>query len=134
MAIIYKITNNISNKSYIGQTKRTLAERWREHRKDKKRYSSHFSNAISKYPKESWKLEILEEISDVYLLNERECYWIEFYDSLKNGYNSISGGGQNTEFSKEAKFKMSKSQKGRKASEETKEKVRKSLSKIRQAS
>ena len=47
--------------------------------------------AIAKYGKENFTLEVKEE-TEGDLLNEREMYWIQYYDSYKNGYNSTIGG------------------------------------------
>lgn len=50
-----------------------------------------FHRAIRKYGIDNWTTEILETI-DNDLLNEKEKYWIEYFDSFKNGYNSTTGG------------------------------------------
>ena len=47
--------------------------------------------AIAKYGKENFTLEVIEETEDN-LLNEREMYWIQYYDSYKKGYNQTLGG------------------------------------------
>jgi group I intron endonuclease len=95
--IIYRITNSINGKSYIGQTKNKLKYRWKDHcRNAEKDNNNYFYNAIRKYGTECWTLETLEEVKDVNLLNEREIYWIEFYNTFKDGYNLRSGGGQRT--------------------------------------
>lgn len=91
---IYKITNLINNKVYIGQTKQSLQERWYKHCQkhcDKHHFHMPIKQAIFKYGKEHFTIELLEEC-DVCLLNERECYWIQFYDSYTNGYNCTKGG------------------------------------------
>jgi group I intron endonuclease len=92
--IIYKITNKINDKSYIGQTIQNLNKRWKNHCYDalKKLDKFKFYNAIRKYGKDCWSLEIIEEVDNEVLLNEREYYWIAYYDTFKNGYNSTSGG------------------------------------------
>jgi group I intron endonuclease len=72
-----------------------------------------FYNAISKYGTECWFLEILEEVEDINLLNEREIYWIEHYDTFKSGYNSTLGGKQNTIVSEETRLKMSLAKSGK---------------------
>lgn len=91
MGIIYKIQNIINDKIYIGQTQISLEKRWNEHLRDTKRRDYKFHRAIRKYGEESFSKEIIEEVSDD-MLNEREIYWISYYDSYHNGYNSTLGG------------------------------------------
>src|SRR5271157_2988825 len=132
--IIYKITNTINGKAYVGQSQQTLEQRWTLHKSDaKKSYkNTHFYNAIKKYGTECWKQEILEEINDINLLNEAEMKWIEYYDTFNNGYNSTSGGENGYIFSEETKEKLRQAHLGennhffgKNHTEETKEKMRK---------
>jgi group I intron endonuclease len=92
--IIYKITNLINGKVYIGQTTRSLTKRWSEHVKDANRFDHHFANAIRKYGKTSFIKEVLEEVASVDLLDEREVHWISFFNSSNKdiGYNCTEGG------------------------------------------
>lgn len=94
MPYIYKITNKINGKIYIGKTMGTIEKRWKEHLKDSKRERSEkrpLYRAINKYGKENFTIEQVEECA-YDILNERECYWIEYYGSFKNGYNATIGG------------------------------------------
>ena len=88
---IYIIKNDINNKVYIGQSIHPK-ERFAEHcylRED--RHNSILTNAIHKYGKEHFWMELLEE--DIENYNEREKYWISFYNSIRpNGYNISEGG------------------------------------------
>lgn len=91
---IYKITNKANGKLYIGQTIQDVKERFYQHCAVK--CSKEISNmaihkAIKKYGKSNFTLEVIEEI-DSTELNDRERYWIKFYDSFNNGYNSTVGG------------------------------------------
>ena len=91
---IYKITNTINGKSYIGQTIQNVKERFYQHCVTK--CSKAVSNmaihrAIKKYGKSNFTVEVIEEI-DSTNLNDRERYWIRYYDSYNNGYNSTEGG------------------------------------------
>ena len=55
--------------------------------------------AIHKYGKENFTIKLLEEC-DRALLNEREKYWIQYYNSFENGYNSTLGGQDKTKMPK----------------------------------
>ena len=56
--------------------------------------SAPIHKAIHKYGIENFEFSIVEEC-DKSLLDDRECYWIRFYDSYNNGYNATIGGNQN---------------------------------------
>ena len=92
---IYIIRNKVNNKVYIGQTIHTLHERFLQHtRASRIRLSPHrkLCNAIRKYGKEQFYIELLEDNIPLSLLNEREIYYIEKYDSYNEGYNATVGG------------------------------------------
>lgn len=92
MAIIYKITNDINNKVYVGKTTRDLDTRFNEHKKPKNGKSkSAIRDAIQKYGSEHFQIELIEEC-EYDRLNERERYWISYYDSYQQGYNLTTGG------------------------------------------
>lgn len=94
MGYIYKITNKINNKIYIGKTSSTIQKRWKQHLSDYKRDSFEkrpLYNAMKKYGEENFSIEEIEEVEES-LLSEREIYWIEYYNSYKNGYNATLGG------------------------------------------
>ena len=90
--IIYKITNKVNGKSYIGQTRYTIEFRWRQHQH--KKDNTNFHNAIHKYGIENFNIEILEEC-DIEDLNSREIFYIAKYDTFNNGYNLTIGGDGN---------------------------------------
>lgn len=93
MAIIYKITNKIDGKSYIGFTKTTVEQRFMGHVRDSKRTNYPFHNAIQKYGKDSFDLEVLEESDDgEYLHKVREKYWIEQFNKTYNIQRGGEGG------------------------------------------
>lgn len=91
---IYKITNNVNGKVYIGQTIQTIKERFYQHCATKCRDSvlnMAIHRAIKKYGKSNFTIEVIEEV-DKDSLNDREKFWIEYYNSYNNGYNSTRGG------------------------------------------
>lgn len=95
---IYKITNDINNKLYIGQTTTTIKNRWRQHKTFSKKACYALYNSINCYGIEHFKITQVEKIEcdtkqELYdLLNEKEIYWIKYYNSYNNGYNSTPGG------------------------------------------
>lgn len=91
---IYKITNDINSKIYIGQTIQTLNKRFNGHScysKTDRSANMYIKRAIHKYGKEHFHIELIE-ICPVENLNEREQFWIAKYDSYNNGYNLTKGG------------------------------------------
>ena len=94
--LIYKITNMINNKVYIGQTTKSLEQRLKTHKRDSISKNSYFYQAVRKYGWDNFSAEIIEDnITDIDTLNEREQYWIKYYNSFLDktkGYNSTSGG------------------------------------------
>ena len=105
--IIYKATNIINNKVYIGQTIHPLSVRKSQHeRSHEYGYKTAFSNAIRNYGKENFKWEVIYETDSIKDLNEKESYYIEYYKSLvtENGYN-LKGGGGNDFLTQEVKNK-----------------------------
>lgn len=93
MAYIYKITNIINNKIYIGKTeKENPFDRWYEHKSNIYRESCRdrpLYRAMTKYGIDNFVFEIIEETNNAC---EREVYWINFYNSYKEGYNATLGG------------------------------------------
>jgi uncharacterized protein YjcR len=90
---IYKITNKVNNKVYIGQTRFTVESRWRQHIKNyniEKRKQPLYL-AFEKYGLDNFSVETVEEV-DVSKLDEREIYWIAKYNSFNSGYNATIGG------------------------------------------
>lgn len=86
--IIYKLTNTVNGKAYVGQTIQAFKKRIGQHRNNRK---SFIGQAIRKYGWENFKAEILEECSSYEELDEREKYWIAFFNTMvPNGYNLTS--------------------------------------------
>lgn len=93
MKAIYKITNKINNKCYIGQSNNPM-ERWKKHKwiakteQDKGKSAIH--DAIREVGEENFLFEIIGWFKDY---NEKEKYYIQYYNSLvPNGYNIMKGG------------------------------------------
>ena len=74
---IYKITNQVNGKFYIGKTIKTLKNRFHNHCYDalKRDSTTYFHRAIRKYGKENFILEEIE-LCDNKILNEKEDFWI----------------------------------------------------------
>lgn len=121
--IIYLITNKISNKKYVGQTVQTLEKRWKRHCWNstlKRKDAMAITQAITKYGKENFIIEILEVCVSQELLNLAEQKWINELNTLSpNGYNLSTGGNSKGHLSDETKRKISLANIGKKISEET---------------
>lgn len=89
--LIYCAHCILNGKKYIGQTKQSLRRRINRHFRDSKYYNSKFQNALNKYGKTGFLWGIIEECG-IGLLNDREIYWIDYYDTYYSGYNSTFGG------------------------------------------
>ena len=111
MGKIYLITNTINNKVYVGQTKLTLEQRFKEHQQPSKKTA--VSYAIQKYGKENFTIELLEECN-IINLDEKETFYIKKYKSYEQGYNNtIGGGSQYISHTPEVKEKLSVIGKGK---------------------
>jgi group I intron endonuclease len=114
--IIYKITNTINDKVYIGQTIVKLSDRISGHYADSKRdritrCKTKISKAIFKYGFENFHFEIIDKALSQEELNEMEEKYIKIFNSNidKYGYNLLLGGHQNGKHSEETKAKISAS-------------------------
>jgi len=96
---IYKHTFKTSGKSYIGKTSQSIKERLSGHcrRAYNKNSQTHFHRAIRKYGITDIETTLLESSVNDDIINEREIFWITYFDTYKNGYNMTTGGdGGNT--------------------------------------
>lgn len=92
MGYIYKITNNINGKCYIGKTERTIKVRWSEHiRLSRLKLDLPLYRAFSKYGVDNFSIEEIEQC-DSTTIDEREIYWIDYFNSYRKGYNCTAGG------------------------------------------
>lgn len=97
---IYKITNKINGKVYIGKTTCCIEKRFREHLNDSKknRYNKRpLYDAINKYGEENFSIEVVETNIPDEEINEKEIFYIKQFNSYvgfksSNGYNATLGG------------------------------------------
>lgn len=92
---IYIIKNTINDKVYIGQTTQSVRGRFMQHMKPsttKQRGTYKFYNAVNKYGKDKFYVEVLESNIPINQLDEKEIAYIRQYDSCDNGYNTTYGG------------------------------------------
>lgn len=85
---IYKITNIINKKIYVGSSN-DVERRWKQHTRllnNNKHHSIKLQCAWNKYKQDNFKFDIIEEC-DVNILHNREQYWIDTLDSFAKGYN-----------------------------------------------
>ena len=101
MPYIYKITNMINGKMYIGKTSHsTIEERMKEHLLDSRRdrcAKRPLYDAFSKYGEENFKIEMIEKVNNDQDACVREMYWIDYYRTYIGfkdckGYNATLGG------------------------------------------
>lgn len=127
--VIYKITNTLNGKMYIGQTRMGTGMRWNCHvcdafRKGRQKALPLY-RAFRKYGTSNFTIEVLELCVSLEHLNTREVFWIKELDSRRNGYN-LTDGGKAYECTPETREKMAAAKRGKKRgpmSEETKRKI-----------
>lgn len=92
MSYIYKIINDINDKVYIGKTEFSIEKRFKEHCQDAFRDRNEkrpLYAAMRKYGIEHFSIELIEETEKP---EEREIYWIGYFDGYTQGYNATKGG------------------------------------------
>ena len=91
--IIYSATNKINNKKYIGQTTCSLMKRKREHLTSVTQNKTSFQKAINKYGIKNFVWKIIDHAESQEELDEKEIYWIDYYNTFgHDGYNMTTGG------------------------------------------
>ena len=96
---IYKLTNIVNNAVYIGQTSRTIQERFADHVKSSSVYRdgtdgySHLYRAMKKYGVDNFFVEEIDSGNSKEELNEKERYWIAYYRSQDVICYNIADGG-----------------------------------------
>lgn len=86
----------MNGKVYIGQTIRTINCRWQQHihaakSRNARDHNTKLHNAINKYGADAFTVDIIEEVDNA-IIDDREKYWIQYYDSIHSGYNITIGG------------------------------------------
>lgn len=125
---VYKITNKVTNKIYIGITNQGSGARYRHHWYESRiGEPSPIHRSMAKYGEDNFTLEIIDFADTYDELKEKEKYWIKQYNSTDKsiGYN-LTEGGDGTfgrKHSEETKEKIRQKALGRKVSEETKKKM-----------
>lgn len=113
MGSIYLITNLINGKQYVGQTKRSVKDRYAEHIQEALNTDKnlHLYNSMRKYGIENFRIDILEDNVAESDLDALEIYYIGLFDTFLNGYNNTVGGGgvRGYHHSKETRIKIGKS-------------------------
>lgn len=135
--VVYRLVNKQTGQSYIGRTfdlrKRLWGHKASANKVGTKNEGQPIVHAIRELGFEAFDVEVLyesEEFEDKKalddLLNEKEIYFIEKYDSIANGYNRTKGGAGMLGFSlsPSSRISISKANKGRKYGEDFKEKCR----------
>ncbi len=141
--IIYKATNLINGKIYIGQSQHTLETRKSEHLSDAKNScKQYFTRALCKHGADGFTWEVIQICKDIDELNQQEVYYIAYYNAMNKdvGYNLTEGGGGTVGFkhSEDTIQKISKALSGKnnpnygkRRSEETLQKMRDSHPRLR---
>ena len=132
MTGIYKITNLVNKKMYIGQAVNIEISRWKKHKsllRNNRHWNKHLQASWNKYGENNFIFEIIIECHSE-VLNDSEEYFISYYNTQNNkfGYNKTTGGDgiKNYKHTDEAKVKISIAAKRYKLSEENKNKLIKS--------
>jgi group I intron endonuclease len=131
---VYKATNKINGKSYVGCTGDYTLRLYHHKRSalQLNEQNSMFYRALRKYGWDAFEWEIIcQSLDGEYTMNFLEPYFIEQYDTYKNGYNMNKGGngtllyptGRKTIITEETKKKISETLMGHTHSEETRKKI-----------
>lgn len=107
MGFIYLITNDVNEKKYVGLTTLSVQNRWNDHVGNMRAGVDYkLYRAMRKYGIEHFTVKTIDEVQDFHDLCLREQYWIQQYDSLRNGYNCTIGGEGNRLYSQDAIYAL----------------------------
>lgn len=91
---VYRIWNIFTKESYIGSTTNDIELRLKDHlQKSAIKVDNKFHKAIEDFCPQAFKIELLDEAETIDELAQKEIYYIEAYNTMRNGYNSDRGGG-----------------------------------------
>lgn len=129
--IIYKITNLVKGKIYIGQTSTELKQRissYYSEQKSNRKSKQRIISAFRKYGFENFIFDIIDTTNDKDDLNAKEIYWIQIFKSTNPniGYNVLSGG-KNVWLNDNIRERIITGQRNKIISEETKKKISNTL-------
>jgi group I intron endonuclease len=127
--LIYKITNKVNGRCYVGQTTGSLAKRWAEHQSYARRgKTTPLYDSMRKHGFSNFVCEILETVMFRKELNLRECYFTDLLHAFyPEGYVLKKGSGREAECSIETRSRISRVTKGRTVSNETRKKISETL-------
>lgn len=133
---IYKITNSVNDKVYIGQTWRTIVDRFASHKTVSNKFCIKLHRAFNKHGREKFSINLITVCHTQEVADKLEQHFIIAYDSVKNGYNSTYGGGGMRGFNHQqsTKQKISKSLTGRKQTSEHKSNLGRSRKGLKRSS
>jgi group I intron endonuclease len=125
---VYFIKNKVTNKCYVGSSI-NIYRRWTTHRRELargKHHSAYLQNSYNKYGKDAFEFLLAESSFDTKEMAVLEAKWIDRLDAIKNGYNVNPFPYEIGLMPKsdEHKRKIGQAHKGRKLSEESKDKIR----------
>lgn len=126
---VYKITNSVTGKIYIGQTWNSIKQRWFDHKKPSGKNCIKLHRAIIKYGSDSFSLELLTLCATQETADYWEEYFIKEYDTIKSGYN-IRSGGSRGRMSEAQRKAMGDFHRGKSMSEDSKNKMARSQQKL----
>jgi len=109
---IYKIKNQVNGKVYVGQTWKTIQERFAEHKVPSNKGCIHLHRALNKYGRTNFTVELITVCGTQTSADYWEAHFIKQYDTIQNGYN-IKTGGHLSKMTDATKQKLSQILKGR---------------------
>jgi len=98
VGVVYRIVNLVNGTVYIGQTTKTVSQRFTEHVYDavgnrRRKHNSYLHEAIQKYGKDNFSINVLNVCLSEDALDSVEKFYIKYFDTLRpNGYNLSLGG------------------------------------------
>ena len=129
---IYKIVNTVNDKVYIGLTTKTVEERFRDHLNactERAKKKIHLYAAMQLYGKDKFSAIQIDTAETIEELSNKERYWIQYYDAIKNGYN-MAPGGEHIVFGDDA-IEVKEKHLRKMRSQEVRDKISKTLSDYR---